>query len=234
MNEKIISVIKNYPNYADIMDEYNNYLKKPAYKNIKKPHLLIIMAIERVMVKHSHETHDHTTNMGKILSPLAIELGLGKREVEELKLIARLHDIGKIAIDAEILKKQGPLSLEDWRTIRQHVTESYKIVKCFEEFDFVAQDVLHHHERFDGTGYPSGLAGEQIPYFSRIISVIDTYEVLVSGRVYREGVSHEEALAEIKRCSGTQFDPKIVAAFEKTFSKDKIKKIVIDEASSTE
>jgi HD-GYP domain-containing protein (c-di-GMP phosphodiesterase class II) len=229
MNEKIISVIKNYFNYADIMQEYNNFLTKPIYKNIKSTNFLIIMAIERVMAKHSNETCTHAINMSQILLPLAVELRLSKKEIGALKLIAKLHDIGKIAIAPEILNKQGPLSSEEWRVIKTHVTESYKIIKCFKEFDFVANDVLHHHERYDGTGYPSGLTGEAIPYFSRIISVIDAYEVIVNGRVYKKGVSPEEALAEIKRCSGTQFDPKIVEAFETVFYKNKIKNTVIDE-----
>lgn len=229
MNNNIISVIKNYPNYCTIMKKYHHYLKQDNLQDNEENLLLIIPAIESVMLRHSYETHKHAMNMVEILTPFAKELELTKREIKQLKAIARLHDIGKIAINSNILKKKEPLSDEDWKEIKKHSIESYKILQCFKEFEPFAKDILYHHERFDGSGYPEGLKGEEIPYFSRILSVIDTYEVLISGRAYKKSISSEYALAEIKRCAGTQFDPKIVAAFEKTLSKPQIKQKITNE-----
>ena len=126
---------------------------------------------------------------------------------------ALLHDIGKIGIPDAILKKPGELTKEEWEVMRTHPEVGYKILHNIEFLEEAARFVLHHHERFNGTGYPAGLKGEDIPIPSRIFVVVDTFDAMTTKRRYRDAATFKEAINEIKRCSGTQFDPQVVEAF---------------------
>ncbi|NQS92152.1 MAG: HD domain-containing protein, partial [Chloroflexi bacterium] len=127
-----------------------------------------------------------------------------------------LHDIGKIGLPDEILNKPGPLTEEEWTIIKQHPLTGAEIVSPVKYLAPVAPIVQAHHEKFDGSGYPFGLKGNDIPLGSRIVSVIDAYVAIRDERVYSESHTHEEAIAEIRRSSGTHFDPVIVDIFCKT------------------
>jgi len=124
-----------------------------------------------------------------------------------------LHDIGKIAIDEAILNKPGKLTDEEWETIKRHPEIGFRIISTAPEYSEIARDILSHHERFDGKGYPRGLKGEEIPIRARIVSIADAYDAMISKRTYRDPLSKEDAVNEIKRCSGTQFDPELVKIF---------------------
>ena len=114
--------------------------------------------------------------------------------------------------------KPGPLTEDEWVEMKKHSEIGYRIIQASGELSHIARYILAHHERWDGRGYPHGLAGREIPFISRIIRVVDAYDVITNDRVYKKAASHEEALNELKRCAGTQFDAEIVSAFMELFS----------------
>lgn len=151
--------------------------------------------------------------MERLAVALGRKLNLSERELNELKLLAALHDIGKIGVQDRIIMKSGTLTDEEYEMIKKHCEIGYHIAKSSTELGSIAEAILHHHERWDGKGYPQGIKGKEIPLLSRIISVVDTYDVITHERPYRQTMSHEEALEEIKKCAGAQFDPEFVQAF---------------------
>jgi len=143
---------------------------------------------------------------------LALGLGLPESEIERIRVASMLHDLGKLAIPEEILRKPGALSDAERVVLERHPQIGYRMLESL-GVDPVAQWVLHHYERWDGNGYPDKLAGEEIPLGARIIFVADAYDAMTSDRVYRGSLSREDALAELERCAGSQFDPAIVGIF---------------------
>jgi len=130
--------------------------------------------------------------------------------MDDLKLLASLHDIGKIAIPNSILDKPGRLTAEEWDLIKKHPEIGYRIALSSPEMAPIAEAILHHHEHWNGGGYPLGLKSENIPILARILAIADTYDVMVNGRSYQPAVSPQEVWEELKRCAGTQFDPQLV------------------------
>ncbi|MDD3113624.1 MAG: HD domain-containing phosphohydrolase [Candidatus Izemoplasmatales bacterium] len=163
----------------------------------------------------------HSERVGDICQHIGQILGMRKDEINLLKVISNLHDIGKIAIDEQILNKPGKLNEEEWAEIKRHPEIGYRILSSSSEYAEISEDILSHHERWDGDGYPQGLKGKDIPYRARIIAIADAYDAMTSDRPYRKALSKEEALAEIIRCSGTQFDPSIARKFVDNFQSDK-------------
>ena len=141
------------------------------------------------------------------------KLGLSNIELRELEISALFHDIGKIGVPDNILKKPTRLDESEFNIMKDHPLRSQEIIQTLEGQENLASNVKHHHERFDGRGYPSGLKGEEIPMFSRIILVADTFDAMVSDRPYRKGLSYEVSFAELLEFSGSQFDPQVVNAF---------------------
>ena len=130
-----------------------------------------------------------------------------------MKLFAMLHDIGKVGINDAILQKPGPLTAEEWLEMKKHPEIGFRIAQNNIDLAPVADYILCHHERWDGTGYPRGLKGEEIPILSRILAVVDAYDAMTSRRVYRDEISGAQAAAEILRAAGTQFDPEVARVF---------------------
>jgi HD-GYP domain-containing protein (c-di-GMP phosphodiesterase class II) len=133
--------------------------------------------------------------------------------INKISVAGSLHDIGKIGISETILNKEGKLDNIEWGIMKLHPVKSAEILETTEEYKDIAEVVAAHHERWDGTGYPNGLRGEGIPKMARIIAVADAYDAMVEIRSYRAPVSKEDAIAELVKCSGTQFDPHIVDVF---------------------
>jgi diguanylate cyclase (GGDEF)-like protein len=157
-------------------------------------------------------TGSHSERVAELAARVALRLGLSPEQVEITRLAGSLHDLGKLAIPEEILKSSGELTDSERLVLERHPQIGFRMLDSL-GVDPVADLVLHHHERWDGAGYPDGLRGEQIPLSARIIFVADAYDAMTSDRLYRPKRSSEAALAELERCAGTQFDPGIVAAF---------------------
>ena len=152
---------------------------------------------------------------------VAKKLGLSAIDTGKIELAGMLHDIGMIGISDEILYKIDTLSQEEYDEIKKHITYSVKILEDIKQLKDVVEIIKYHHEKFDGTGYPNGISGEEIPLGSRIIAVADAFDSIISSRVYRNSVSMSEALQKIKEGAGSQFDPVIVKAFEESFEEIK-------------
>src|SRR5262249_14344451 len=146
---------------------------------------------------------------------IAKEMGADAAEVRLIDLVSRLHDIGKVAIPDAILQKPGRLTEEEWLLMRMHPAIGADVVSRVPSLRLTAPGIRGHHERWDGQGYPDKLAGESIPLAARIVMVADTYSAIVTDRPYRAGRSHAEAMQELKRCAGTQFDPAVIQALER-------------------
>ena len=155
----------------------------------------------------------HSSRVSIICTYIARELHLTHEQIESIKVAGIMHDIGKIAIDDSILNKPDKLDDQQWAQMKRHPEVGYHLLSSVTRYADFAKDILAHHERWDGKGYPRGLKQEQIPLNSRIIAVADAYDAMTYKRPYREPMSHQQACEEIKRCSATQFDPKIVEAF---------------------
>ncbi len=156
-------------------------------------------------------TGSHSQRVADLAARTARRLGLAEEEVELTRLAASLHDLGKLAIPEEILRKPGPLTEPERMVLERHPQIGFRMLESL-GVDPVADWVLHHHERWDGSGYPDGLPGDRIPLGARIIFVADAYDAMTSERVYRRRVAPQHAIAELERCAGSQFDPEIVAA----------------------
>ena len=148
-----------------------------------------------------------------IATRLGEAIGLSPAEVERIRTASLLHDLGKLAISDEILHKPGGLDASEWRTVTEHPRIGQLILEQAGALRDAADIVLHHHEWFDGRGYPYGLAGGEIPIGARIVTIADAYEAMVAGRPYQDPMSHEAALRELRPCSGSQFDPELVEVF---------------------
>ncbi|MCD6130938.1 MAG: HD domain-containing protein [Candidatus Hydrothermae bacterium] len=195
-----------------------------ALTSLKKTYTETIKILAETLDKREHETKNHSQRVALLAVRIGMELNLHQNELVELYWGGLLHDIGKIAIPDAILLKTGKLTPTEWRIMRRHVEYGYEIVKHL-EFLGKGRDVIHyHHERWDGTGYPEGLKDGIIPLLARIFAVADAYDAMISDRPYQKARSHEEAVEEIKRNSGTQFDPMVVDAFLK-ISKEELLEI---------
>lgn len=157
------------------------------------------------------EMHSH--RVSAISEEIAKELGFSSYELKKVKLAGLLHDIGKISIDEAILNKPGRLNKKEWESIIKHPEHGFKILSSSLDTLEIAKVVLAHHERWDGMGYPKGIMMEEIPIMARIIAIADTYDAMTSRRSYKEAISEAEAIDEIGRCSGSQFDPTVAEAF---------------------
>ena len=176
-------------------------------KDSQTPQRDAIEALAVALLERDRYTGEHSEAVIEMSGSVARNLGLGAAEVDRVKSAALLHDIGKVAIPDEILHKPGPLTDDEWKLMKEHPVIGERILRVLPGLGNVARIVRHEHERWDGGGYPDGLAGDAIPLGSRIIIAADTYHAITSDRPYRAARSHSEAVEELTRCAGTQFDP---------------------------
>jgi diguanylate cyclase (GGDEF)-like protein len=169
-------------------------------------------SLARAVDSRDAYTGSHSERVANMSAAIATQLQLPSEDVELTRLAASLHDLGKLAIPEEILQKETGLSSAEWLVVQRHPQIGFRMLESL-GVDPIAEWVLHHHERWDGTGYPAGLAGEEIPLGARIIFVADAFDAMTSNRLYRDPMSQEAALTEIGRCAGGQFDPEVVRAF---------------------
>lgn len=177
----------------------------------------IIISMTGLLGIHDSYTKDHSENVANISRKIAEELNFSKKDITKIYYAGLVHDIGKTIISKEILNKNGALTDDEYDIIKKHPRWGYETLSKSSELLEIAQYVLYHHERWDGFGYPDGLAEEKIPIASRILTVADAYDAMTNDRPYRKALSKEVAVGEIKRNSGLQFDPEIVNIFLKLF-----------------
>ncbi len=194
----------------------------PSIRSDSAPHTLLkaLKVLMRALDAKDRYTCGHSQRVAQLATLMGLELKLDAEALYHLQLGAYLHDIGKIGIPDSILKKADSLEEYEHKIARNHPMIGSKIIKEITDISDVISIVRHHHERFDGTGYPDGLKGEAIPLFARIIAIIDAYEALVSHRVYRKGTDKTEALKEIQHNAGKQFDPFLTDVFFRVMNRE--------------
>jgi diguanylate cyclase (GGDEF)-like protein/putative nucleotidyltransferase with HDIG domain len=160
-----------------------------------------------------HYTQGHSQKVAAYAALIADALGLKEEEIGEIRLGALLHDIGKVGIPEEILGKRGPLNPDEWEKMKEHVLYGDRMLEPLQSISRIRKMVCHHHEMFDGSGYPNGLVGDQIPIGSRIIAIADAYDTITSERIYKKARTPAAAFEELERCAGSQFDPELVRVF---------------------
>lgn len=200
-------------NISTVLKEADNNMYQNKLAESRSSRSNIVQGLLNTLNAKSSETKEHAERMTKLAYDFGEVLDLSNSEVNRLSLLATLHDIGKSTISAEILKKPEKLNEKEWELIKEHPITGYKIASASKEFALIANDILYHHERWDGKGYPDGLIKDEIPYLARIIAIIDSYDVMTNERPYSKAITKTEALIEIKSCSGTQFDPNLAQKF---------------------
>ncbi|HEX9077812.1 MAG TPA: GAF domain-containing protein, partial [Anaerolineae bacterium] len=187
------------------------------FSELEDAYLQSVLSLANAVDAKDTYTANHSERLAQMALALGKELGMSPHELEDLRYGSLLHDIGKIGVPDAILQKQGLLTTAEWEEMRRHPEVGEQIIKPIPRLMGAAGVVRHHHEHYDGSGYPDGLAGEAIPLGARILAVADAYGAIVDKRVYKQAQSHEGALAEIARHAGTQFDPLVVEAFFKIY-----------------
>lgn len=196
----------------------------PAVQAIKKEYFeLTIKSLLSALKCKDDYTWGHSLRVAYFCVSVGKELGLSEDELYELEVSALFHDLGKIGVPDSVLTKPSRLTDEEFLEMKLHPNKSYEILKDFPVFDKMAINAKYHHERFDGRGYPEGLKGESIPFFSRIILIADTFDAMTSTRPYRKGLPFEVAFAELREFAGSQFDPHIVEKFISSMAKEQSK-----------
>ena len=193
---------------------HQKLLEGKSYRNT------IVNTLLSTLYEKSMETQEHAERLRDYCHAIGRKLNLSEKDINELSLLAVLHDIGKVAINQGILQKPGPLTPEEWEEMKKHSEIGYRIAHNTPELSVVAEYILSHHERWDGKGYPRGLEGDGIPLLCRILSVTDAYDAMTSDRVYRKAVCRKEAAEELLKNAGTQFDKDIVGIFIDILNKD--------------
>jgi HD-GYP domain-containing protein (c-di-GMP phosphodiesterase class II) len=200
-------------NIEDVLIEAENdmYAQKTLH-NQSSRNQVIVALFDSLKDKYEAE-RDHSDRVSHYCYLMGEKLELTPQEKLELEFAGRMHDIGKITIPDSILKKPGKLTDDEWVIMKNHTINGYQILRSADKYSNLADYALTHHERWDGHGYPKGLKGEDIPLFSRIIAIADAYEAMTADRPYRKAMDPKDAIKELNRCSGSQFDPELIKVF---------------------
>jgi putative nucleotidyltransferase with HDIG domain len=172
-----------------------------------------LFALSRAIEARDPHSSGHSVRVSVMAEIVAERLGWDEADVEILRLAAALHDVGKLAVPEQILRKPGPLDEDELAAMRRHPEEGARMIARHPALQLVVPAVLYHHERWDGSGYPMGIEGEGIPAEARVLAVVDAFDAMTTDRSYRRALPQSHALAELERCAGTQFDPEIVGVF---------------------
>jgi response regulator RpfG family c-di-GMP phosphodiesterase len=189
-------------------------------EEVENSYRITLKALVQALETRDFETHGHAERVITFSLRLGHEVGLEKEALKDLELGALLHDIGKIGVPDAILRKNSALNEDEWNKMKLHPLHGQKILRNIPFLEGAARIVAQHHEKWDSSGYPAGLRGEDIDMGARIFAVVDAFDTMTSDRIYRRGCGYETALAELERCAGTQFDPAIVEAFKRVPRED--------------
>ncbi|WP_176759137.1 HD domain-containing phosphohydrolase [Alkaliphilus peptidifermentans] len=205
----------------EVFNKAENYMYKRKLFEGPSMRGKTIKTILNTLHEKNQRENEHSRRVSELCTEFAKALSLSEREVEELRTVGLLHDIGKISINEDILNKPGKLTKEEFDEIKRHPEIGYRILSTVNDMADMADFVLCHHERWDGKGYPRGLKENEIPVQARMIAIVDAYDAMISNRSYRAGMTYAEAVEELVRNSGTQFDPHLVIIFvEKVINKE--------------
>jgi len=208
ISSELINLLKSFSDGAAVAI-HNAQL----YEQIQESYFEIIKALAQAIEAKDPYTHGHSIRVMHYADLLAQKMNLPEKERENLKFAAVLHDIGKIGIGETVLNNRNKLSSDEYQQMKQHPVIGQNIIQPIELLKPIQLYIRHHHEWYNGNGYPDGLSGEKIPYSARILSIADAYDAMKSDRPYRHSLSEEKAIMELKKGSGTQFDPEIVQTF---------------------
>jgi len=192
---------------------WNGLRVQELEEQVRSTRKATICAINQMLDLKDLNTGVHSTRLAEWAVRIGQELGLETSGVEDVEVAALLHDAGKVGVPDAILRKPGPLDSAEWRIMRMHPEFSWAVLRLVPGLERASLFALHHHEKYDGSGYPAGLRGEEIPIGSRIVSVIDAFDAMVAVRPYKEGLPCEEALRRLNADSGSHFDPVVVRHF---------------------
>ncbi|MGI8884315.1 MAG: HD domain-containing phosphohydrolase [Pyrinomonadaceae bacterium] len=204
----------NYQHHLEALVSERTAELDKALEEVETSYRSTLKALVQALEARDYETHGHSERVVTFSLRLGYELGLDKKALRDLELGALMHDIGKIGVPDAVLRKPAKLNEEEWEQMRLHPLHGQKILRNIAFLEGATRIVAQHHEKWNGTGYPFGLRGEDIDIGARIFSVVDAYDAIISDRVYRKGRPYQEALEELEKFAGTQFDPLIIEAFK--------------------
>lgn len=211
----IATKISSEDNILDILSLSENRMYERKLLESTSSFNSIITSLKSSLSQKSHETEEHADRLTHLCILMGKEMNFEINQLNKIELFAMLHDIGKITVDKSILSKKGPLTVEEWEEIKKHPETGFRIAQTVPSLSDIARYILYHHERWDGKGYPKGLKGEEIPLYCRVLSIVDAYDAMISSRPYSDPISSIDAIKELQRCSGTQFDPSLIKIFVK-------------------
>ncbi|MHB8917083.1 MAG: HD-GYP domain-containing protein, partial [Desulfocucumaceae bacterium] len=200
-------------NMSELFREADNNMYREKLHRSQSTRSAIVQTLMKALEARDFITEGHADRLQGLVEGLARAIGMPDSSVADLRLLAKFHDIGKVGISDRILFKKSSLSAKEMAEMRRHCEIGHRIAQSANDLAHIADWILKHHEWCNGDGYPLGLKGEEIPLECRILAIADAYDAMTSDRPYRKALSHDEAVTELKRCSETQFDRRLVSTF---------------------
>jgi len=215
LNLSIGFAVKEDPDtsMAELFKEADNSMYREKLHHKESARSAVVQALTRALAARDFITEGHAGRLQRLVASMAAAIGIPEHKIADLCLLAQFHDIGKVGVSDRLLFKPGPLTPEERHEIEQHCSIGYRIALAAPDLAPIADWILKHHEWWNGGGYPLGLKGEEIPLECRILAIADAYDAMTSDRPYRKAITHEEAVKELERCAGSQFDPVLTPKF---------------------
>jgi putative nucleotidyltransferase with HDIG domain len=214
-HSRLLRARRVYENYLEDLISRRTTELHQALESVEESYRMTLKALAAALETRDRDTHGHSERVVTFSLRLGLELGLDKEQLRALEFGALLHDIGKIGIPDAILRKPAKLTGEEWEQMRQHPVHGQAILRGIKFLEGAARVVGQHHEKWNGSGYPEGLRGDEIDLNARVFAVADAFDAITSNRVYRAGKPYESAIAELETYAGLQFDPRVVSAFRR-------------------